>query len=58
MIVLGPRGRAHAFTPEGKHVTSLILDRDALSRRLARRRWRPATRAEIDALRTALPARN
>ena len=58
MIVLGPRGRAHAFTPEGRHVTSLILDREALSRRLARRRWRPATRAEIDALRGALPARS
>jgi len=57
MIVLGPRGRAHAFTPEGRHVTSLILDREALSRRLARRRWRPATPAEIQALRTALPAR-
>ncbi len=57
MIVLGPRGRAHAFTPEGRHVTSLILDREALSRRLARRRWRPATPAEIEALRTALPAR-
>lgn len=56
-IVLGPRGRAHAFTPEGKHVTSLILDRDALSRRLARKRWRPATSAEIQTLRTALPAR-
>jgi hypothetical protein len=57
MIVLGPRGRAHAFTPEGRHVTSLILDREALSRRVARKRWRPATRAEIEALRTALPAR-
>ncbi|HWC64841.1 MAG TPA: hypothetical protein VG777_02080, partial [Thermoanaerobaculia bacterium] len=41
LIVLGPRGRAHAFTPEGRHVTSLILDREALSRRIARRRWRP-----------------
>ena len=57
LIVLGPRGRAHAFTPEGRHVTSLILDREALSRRLARKRWRPATRAEIEALRGALPAR-
>ncbi len=58
MIVLGPRGRAHAFTPEGRHVTSLILDREALSRRLARKRWRQATPAEIQALRTALPARS
>jgi len=57
LIVLGPRGRAHAFTPEGKHVTSLILDREALSRRIARKRWRPATPAEIQVLRTALPAR-
>jgi hypothetical protein len=57
LIVLGPRGRAHAFTPGGKHVTSLILDREALSRRMARKRWRPATPAEIAALRTALPTR-
>jgi hypothetical protein len=57
LIVLGPRGRAHAFTPEGRHVTSLILDREALSRRIARRRWRPATPEEIQTLRTALPAR-
>lgn len=57
LIVLGPRGRAHAFTPEGRHVTSLILDREALSRRIARRRWRPATPAEIQTLRGALPAR-
>jgi len=57
LIVLGPRGRAHAFTPGGKHVTSLILDRDALSRRIARRRWRPATSTEIQTLRTALPAK-
>jgi hypothetical protein len=58
LIVLGPRGRAHAFTPGGKHVTSLILDREALSRRIARKRWRPATPAEIQVLRTALPARH
>jgi len=56
LIVLGPRGRAHAFTPEGKHVTSLVLDREALSRRIARRRWRPAAAEEIALLRAALPA--
>jgi hypothetical protein len=38
-------------------VTSLILDREALSRRIARKRWRPATAAEIAGLRTALPVR-
>jgi hypothetical protein len=58
LIVLGPHGRAHAFTPAGRHVTSLILDREALSRRIARKRWRPATPAEIEGLRTALPARS
>lgn len=57
LIVLGPRGRAHAFTPAGRHVTSLILDREALSRRMARKRWRPATPAEIEGLRSSLPAR-
>ena len=55
LIVLGPNGRAHAFTPAGRLVTSLTLDRESLDRRLHRERWRKATREEIRALREALP---
>ncbi|MFN7973650.1 MAG: hypothetical protein U0166_15095 [Acidobacteriota bacterium] len=54
LIVLGPRGRAHAFTREGRHVTSLHVDGEALERRLARRRWRPAATDEIRAMRASL----
>jgi hypothetical protein len=55
LIVLGPNGRAHAFTPQGRLVTSLTLDRESLDRRLQRERWRRATREEIRGLREALP---
>ncbi|MGH9440858.1 MAG: hypothetical protein ACRD16_01135 [Thermoanaerobaculia bacterium] len=55
LIVLGPNGRAHAFTPAGRLVTSLTLDREALDRRLHRERWRRATREEIRSLRESLP---
>ncbi len=55
LIVLGPNGRAHAFTLQGKLVTSLTLDRDSLDRRIHRERWRHATREEIRVLREALP---
>jgi hypothetical protein len=55
LIVLGPNGRAHAFTPQGRHVTSLTLDRESLDRRVQRERWRPASVEEIRALREALP---
>jgi hypothetical protein len=55
LIVLGPNGRAHAFTPGGRLVTSLILDRDSLDRRIQRERWRQASREEIRMLREALP---
>jgi hypothetical protein len=54
LIVLGPRGRAHAFTVDGRHVTSLVLDSESLSRRIARGRFRPATLKEIENLRSSL----
>ncbi len=41
VIVLGPRGRAHVFSPEGRHVTSLQLDPGELDRKVHRGRWRP-----------------
>jgi hypothetical protein len=54
LIVLGPRGRAHAFTTDGRHVTSLVLDGESLARRIARGRFRPATPQEIESLRSGL----
>jgi len=41
IVVLGPRGRAHLFSPEGKHVTSLQLDPGELDRKSRKGRWVP-----------------
>lgn len=54
LIVVGPRGRVHAFTPGGRHVTTLTLEGEALPRRLRQERWRPARREEIARLRDSL----
>ncbi len=45
VIVLGSRGRVHIFSSEGVHVTSLVLDKNAINRRLRQQRWVPATAA-------------
>jgi hypothetical protein len=58
LIVVGPRGRVHAFTAEGRHVTTLTLEGDALERRLRRERWRPARGDEIAEFRRSLAILN
>ncbi len=40
-VVLGPRSRVHVFTPEGRHVTSLVLAAEAVRSRRRRKRWVP-----------------
>ena len=42
----GKRGRVHVFAPDGRHVTSLSLEPDAVDRRVRRGRWRPASDEE------------
>ncbi len=54
LVVLGKRGRVHVFSPEGRHVTSLSLEPDAVDRRIRRERWRPATLEEAEALQASL----
>lgn len=56
LVVLGKRNRVHVFSPEGKHVTSLSLEPDAVDRRIRRERWRPATLEEAEALQGRLRA--
>lgn len=46
LIVRGKRGRVHVFAPDGRLVTSLSLEPDAVDRRVRRGRWRPATDEE------------
>ncbi len=41
IIVVGRRGRAHVFSAEGKHVTSLAMPADKLERRVRRKRYTP-----------------
>jgi len=60
-VVLGERGRAHVFSEEGRHVTSVRYGPGVVERRVARGAWRPATPAETAGLRArvaGIPARD
>lgn len=47
VVVLGPRGRVHVFTPTGRQVTSVTYPPEAIERRVSQRRWRPLSREEV-----------
>lgn len=47
LIVLGARGRAHAFRPDGRLVTSVRYTPDSIRRRRRSGRWRPAKQEEV-----------
>ncbi len=51
LVVLGERGRAHVFNPDGKLVTSIRYSPPAIARRRSNGLWRPAEAAEIALLR-------
>jgi len=55
VIVLGPRGRAHVFTDDGRHVTSLQLRGGEADKKLERGRWRPLPAEVSAAFRANLP---
>ncbi len=42
IVVLGPKGRVHVFTPQAKHVTSVMMQGSAVERRRHTGRWRLA----------------
>lgn len=42
IVVLGGKGRVHVFTPQGKHVTSVMMQGSAIERRRHMGRWRLA----------------
>ncbi len=54
VVVLGPKARAHVFSIEGKHVTSLQLDPHELERKKAKRRWRPLAVEDVARFRETL----
>lgn len=53
-VVLGEQGRAHVFSPEGRHVTSFVLPPGGAEARVRTRRWAAASPADLDALRAAV----
>lgn len=55
VVVLGPKGRTHVFTPDGRHVTSIVLAPGEERRKETRQRWRPLTGAEVVRFRQAVP---
>ena len=54
VVVLGPNHRVHVFSPEGRHITSLLLDGEAVRRRQRRERWEPLDAATRAAFRAGL----
>jgi len=42
IVVVAPKGRVHVFTPDGKHITSVVMQGDAIGRRRNMGRWRLA----------------
>lgn len=42
VVVVGPKGRVHVFSPAAKHVTSVVMQRSAVERRKQQGRWRLA----------------
>jgi hypothetical protein len=57
VVVLGPGQRVHVFSAEGRHVTSLAMDADAVRRRRRLERWEPLDAAARAAFRAALEGR-
>jgi len=51
IVVLGPAQRVHVFAPDGRLVTSLALDAEAVRRRMRRERWERLEAAEAAAFR-------
>jgi len=39
-VVLGPRGRTHVFSTEGRHITSVTYSREAVERKQKQKIWR------------------
>ena len=42
MVVLGPRQRVHVFSPDARHVTSVVMNRNNVEQRRRSHRWRGA----------------
>lgn len=56
LVVLGPKARAHIFSAQGRHVTSLQLDPGELERKVGKRVWRPLAPEDVARFRETLAA--
>ncbi len=54
IVVLGPRGRTHVFTRDGRHVTSLVLTPAEVERRSGQARWKALNAEEVNRWRGTL----
>jgi hypothetical protein len=54
-VVCGKQNRAHAFSLEGKHVTSFVLQSGGADFRVRTQRWRPLDADELARFRASLP---
>ena len=57
VVVLGPQGRVHVFSPQGKHVTSFVMNGGDVARRRQQGRWRSAEPSERGEFRIQLKRR-
>ncbi len=53
-VVVGEKGRVHAFNEEGKHVTSFMMKPATVAFRVRTERWRRATGEEVVGMRERL----
>jgi hypothetical protein len=58
IVILGPKGRVHVFSPAGRHVTSLTATGEEIQGRIDRRRWRAASVAEVSSFKSAIDPAN
>lgn len=56
-VIVGDRGRAHAFNAAGRHVTSFVIKPSAIGFRVRTERWRPVAAGEWAEIRPNLHPR-
>ena len=54
VVVVGPRSRVHVFSPKGRHITSLVLEAEAVKGRMRRKRWTRMTDKALGQFRASL----
>ncbi|MAE75366.1 MAG: hypothetical protein CMJ85_00665 [Planctomycetes bacterium] len=54
VVVIGKKGRVHVFSPDGRHVTTVVMPPANVRQRVSAGRWRPAEPPERGAFRDAI----